>query len=581
MALDGAFLNNLIRELNSTIEGTRVEKVFQPTRDEIVLLLRRAGFSGRLLISASGTTPRIHLTENAPENPSQAPMFCMLLRKHIGGAKVLEITQPGFERVAKIGFEARNEMGDTVYPSIYVELITGKPNIIFTDSEGVILDSVRRSDIEKNTRMIQPGARYVLPESQGKRSLIDTPQSDIVAELSAQSHRRIYEAILGTVDGVSPLVAREIALSCEGDLDETVENTTSKKLNWAIERLSKYQAAGVPHILYKNGSPFDFSYMPIAQYGSAVTTAEVGGFSELLDLFYSKRGQEERIRQQSQDILKLLTNLSSRTARKLAARKSDLKKCADREKFRIYGELIKANIYTINRGDSVARVVNYYDENASMISIPLNVTLSPADNAQKYFKEYKKYCVAEKTLQDLIADGEAEAQYIDSVFDSLSRAETMADLAAIREELSLAGYIRRPAGYKKNKTQQSKPYRFVSTEGFTILVGKNNLQNDELTLRTAAKSDMWFHTKNIHGSHVILILEGKEPTDNAILEAATLAAYYSKGREGSGVPVDYTYVKNVKKPSGARAGMVIYTTNQTVYVTPQGELLDKIKGGSL
>ena len=578
MALDGAFLNNLIRELNGTIEGTRVEKVFQPTRDEIVLLLRRAGFSGRLFLSAAGSTPRMHLTDNAPENPQQAPMFCMLLRKHIGGAKVLEITEAGLERVAQIKFEARNEMGDTVFPSIYVELITGKPNIIFTDSEGVILDSVRRSDIEKNTRMIQPGAHYTLPEDQGKLNLLQKTEAEVVEKISDESNRRIHEAIINTVYGVSPLVAREIALSCESDLDATVGDTTEKKLNWAIKKLAKYQKEGQPYILYKNGSPFDFSYMPINQYGTAVTMAKAESFSELLDLFYFKKGQEERIRQQSQDILKLLTNLSSRVGRKLAARKSDLKKCADREKFRIYGELIKANIYAINRGDSVARVVNYYDENAAMINIPLNVTLSPAENAQKYFKDYKKFCVAEKTLQELIADGEAEAQYIDSVFDALSRAETTADLAAIREELSLAGYIRRPVGFKKTKTQQSKPCRFTSTDGFTILVGKNNLQNDELTLHTAAKTDMWFHTKNIHGSHVILILEGKEPTDNAILEAATLAAYYSKGREGSGVPVDYTLVKNVKKPSGARAGMVIYTTNQTVYVTPKGELLDKVKG---
>lgn len=578
MALDGAFLHNLIRELREEIVGTRVEKVFQPTRDEIVLLLRRAGFSGRLLLSAANATARMHLTENAPENPQQAPMFCMLLRKHIGGAKILDIAQSGLERVAKISFESRNELGDTVYPAIYVELITGRPNIIFTDSDGVILDSVRRSDIEKNTRMIQPGAKYTLPEGQGKLSLFEESREMALAKITEQKERRIHEAVLNAIDGVSPLVAREIALSCEGDLDTPVGATTEKKLNWALDKLLRYQKSGEPHILYRNGSPYDFSYMPIAQYGSSVVCEKAARFSQLLDLFYSKRGQEERIRGQAQDILKLLTNLSSRTARKLAARKSDLKKCADREKYRIYGELIKANIYAIQRGDSVARVVNYYDPDAAMVNIPLNVALSPADNAQKYFKDYKKYCVAEKTLQELIADGEAEAQYIDSVFDALSRAETTADLAAIREELSIAGYIKRPASAKKSKGAQSKPYSFVSTDGFRILVGKNNLQNDELTMKTAAKSDIWFHTKNIHGSHVILILDGKEPTDDAILSAATLAAYYSKGREGENVPVDYTLVKNVKKPSGARAGMVIYTTNQTVYVTPQSELCERLRG---
>ncbi len=581
MALDGAFLRNLINELNETVIGTRVEKVFQPTRDEIVLLLRRAGFSGRLLLSAANSTARLHLTSNAPENPQQAPMFCMLLRKHIGGAKVLGISQSGLERVAKISFEARNELGDTVYPAMYLELITGRPNIVFTDSHGVILDSVRRSDIERNTRMIQPGAKYTLPDGQGKLILSEDSKSEAVKRLQEASSRRVHEAIINTVDGVSPLVAREIAVNCEADLDSTVGDTTEKKLNWAMDRLCGYQQCGEPHILYKNGSPYDFSYMPISQYGSVVKCERAPSFSELLDLFYSKRGQEERIRQQSQDILKLLTNLSSRITRKLSARKSDLKKCADREKYRIYGELIKANIYTIKRGDSVARVVNYYDPEGSMVNIPLNVTLSPADNAQKYFKDYKKYCVAEKTLEELIADGEAEAQYIDSVFDALSRAETSADLAAIREELSLAGYIKRPANFKKNKGVQSKPYSFLSSDGFPILVGKNNMQNDQLTLRTAAKTDMWFHTKNIHGSHCILLLEGREPTDNAILEAATLAAYYSKGREGSNIPVDYTLVKNVKKPSGARAGMVIYTTNQTVYVSPQGELSEKLRGEAL
>ncbi len=576
MALDGAFLHNLVAELNQNLSGTRVEKVYQPARDEIVLLLRRAGFSGRLLISASNF-PRIYLTENAPENPQQAPMFCMLLRKHIGGAKILEISQPELERVVKISFEARNEMGDTVYPTIYLELITGRANIIFTDSEGTILDSVRRSDIEKNTRMIQPGAKYTLPENQNKINLLKQGASSAVKGISSMSSR-IYEAILKVVDGVSPLVAREIAYSCETDLDATVDVTTEKKLNWAINKLLDFQKAGQPYILYRKGSPFDFSYMPIYQYGDEVKGEKAESFSELLDLFYSKKANEERIRQQAQDILKLITNLSSRITRKLSARKNDLKKCEDREKYRIYGELIKANIYAIGRGDSVARVVNYYDPDGATVSIPLNVTLSPADNAQKYFKEYKKLCVAEKTLKDLISDGEAEAGYIDSVFDLLSRAETTLDLAAIRDELSQSGYIKRSTSTKKSKNTASKPYKFISSDGFTILVGKNNIQNDELTLKIAGKTDLWFHTKNIHGSHTILLLEGREPTDTAIMEAAGLAAYFSKGREGSGVPVDYTYVKNIKKPSGARPGMVIYSTNQTVYVTPQAELCERLRG---
>ena len=577
MGLDGGFLHNLINEISALAVGTRVDKIFQPSREELILNLRNPGFSKKLLISARNGSARIGFINAAPENPLVAPMFCMLLRKYIGGARIKEISQIGFERVVKFTFESRNEMGDTIYPQLYVELITGSPNIIFVDNDGIILDSTRRSDVEKNTRMIQPGAKYTLPTSLDKIDLTEENMGIAIAKVKENSYLKIWEAIISSISGVSPLVAREIALMCNRDLDATGENIKEKMLKWGLESLYKAQQNGTPYTLYKEGKPYDFSYLPINQYGDAVKLEKQESFSNLLENFYSSKDNQDRIRRQSQDILKLLTNLETRISRKINARKKDLKKCENREKYRIYGELIKANIYAISRGDNVARVINYYDENGGEIDIPLDIKLSPADNAQKYFKEYKKLCVAEKTLQELIDDANSELEYINSVFENLSKAENSADLSALKEELIGQGYIKaKPV--KNQKRTSSKPMKFISTDGFTIYVGKNNIQNDQLTLKTAVKSDLWFHTKNIHGSHVILSLEGKEATDTAVLEAATLAAYYSKAKNSSSVPVDYTPVKFVKKPTGARPGMVIYSTNQTIFVTPTEETITNLKG---
>ncbi len=576
MPLDGAFLKNLINELSQKAVGARVEKVFEPSREEIVLLLRAPGFHGRLLLSARNSAARIGFTDAAPENPKVAPMFCMLLRKYIGGAKITEIKTFGFERVVKIGFQARNEMGDDIYPSIYLELITGAPNIIFVDTDGRIIESLRRSDIEKNVRMVQPGAVYNLPDSQNKLNLPEIGEAAAIEKIQQFPDSKIWEAIITVIDGISPLVAREIAFYINPDLDARVCDAGAKQLKWGIERLKTSIINGKPHIIYKeSGEPRDFSFLPIAQYGASARVEKFESFSELLDRFYTAREKSERIKQQSQDIIKLLAVLSGRISRKINARRADLKKCEKREEYRIFGELIKANIYMISKGDNCAEVVNYYDEAGGTVKIPLDIKLSPPENAQKYFKEYKKLCAAESLLSELISEAEEELRYIESVFESLSLAETSEDLAAIRAELEKEGYIR--AARAKIKTAPSPPMRFKTSGGLTLLVGKNNIQNDELTLKVAAKNDLWFHTKNVHGSHAILVLE-KEPTDEDIIEAAMIAAYYSKAKNSSSVAVDYTPARYVKKPSGARPGMVIYTTNKTVYVTPNEDLILKLKG---
>ncbi len=578
MALDGGFLHNLIKELSSTAVGTRVDKVHQPSRDEVVLTLRAPQFSKKLLLSARVGAARVNYTQKSPENPQTAPMFCMLLRKYISGATIVEITQPEFERVVIFKFKAYNELGDIIYPSIVLELISASPNIIFLDNDGVIVDSVRRSDIEKNVRLVASGAKYRLPQRQEKLSPTTTPDT-LISAIMQYPERKLTDTVMMTVDGVSPLVARELVYGCCGDIDAKVQSLTTKQLKWLVERLQQGIENGVPTLIKKpNGDSFEYSYMPLKQYGSDYIVEQMASFSELLDTFYFARDNAERNRRAGQDLLKLLTNLSSRIARKIAAQKNDLKRCENKEKYRIYGELLKANIYRIQKGAVEANVQNYYSETGEEITIPLNSALSPADNAQKYFKDYKKYCVAERTLAELIEKSEQELNYIESVFDALTRAENLQDIALIREELASTGYIRR-VETKGRKPLKSTPLQYVTSDGFEVLAGKNNMQNDLLTTKLSDKRDLWFHTKGIHGSHVILKLGGKEATDTAVLEAAEIAAYNSKGKNSSGVAVDYTEVKNVKKPSGSKPGMVIYKTNNTVYVTPDGQKVNSLKKG--
>lgn len=578
MALDGGFLHNLIEELKETAIGTRVDKVHQPSRDEVVLTLRAPKFSKKLLLSARVGAARVNYIEKSPENPQTAPMFCMLLRKYISGATIVDVTQPEFERVVVFKFKAYNELGDIIYPQIVLELISASPNIIFLDNDGIIVDSVRRSDIEKNVRLIASGAKYRLPERQEKIS----PTRDIetlINVVSENPDRKLTDAIMMSVDGVSPLISRELVYQCVGDIDASVSSVTSKQLKWLIDRLQTAISGGEPYLIKKpDGSSFEYSYMPLKQYGNDYKIERLTSFNELLDNFFSARDNAERNRRAGQDLLKLLTNLSSRITRKIVAQKNDLKKCENKEKYRIYGELLKANLYRINKGDSKAKVQNYYSETGEEITIPLNSAISPADNAQKYFKDYKKYCVAERTLAELIEKSEQELKYIESVFDALTRAENLQDIALIREELSSSGYIRRTEN-KGRKPLKSTPLSYITSDGFEVLAGKNNIQNDMLTTKLSEKHDLWFHTKGIHGSHVILKLSGRDATDTAITEAAEIAAYNSKGKDSSGVPVDYTEVKNVKKPSGAKPGMVIYTTNNTIYVTPEAGKVNLLKKG--
>lgn len=584
MALDGAFLYKLKTEIEEKALGARVDKIFQPSRDELVLLVRRSGFSGKLLLSAAPSAARIHFTRFAPENPASPPMFCMLLRKQLSGARLVSVRQYGLDRVMELEFEARDEMGDLISPRLVIEIMGSRSNIIFIGGDGRIIDAVRRSDLEgKATRMIQPGVTYHPPEPQEKLDITSAPADAVIRKIKESPDAALAALLSKTLEGASPVVCRELAFKACRDTDCAVSDMTEGQ----FERLEIFLGmlkdeiltGGHPVLICDAGSlPFDFSYTAITQYGTSAITSEPEDYSALLDDFYAKRERAARMKRRSSDLLKTLTLITSRISRKLDAQRGDLAKCADREKFRVFGELLKANLHLIERGASAAVVQNYYDPELSNVKIPLNSAISPAANAQKYFKDYKKSYTAEQTLTRLIAEGEEELKYLDSVFDALSRASGESDLSDIREELESAGYIRTLGRKQKKAFKPSPPMKFVSSDGVDIFVGRNNKQNDQLTLKTANRDDIWLHVKDMPGSHVIIATAGKDAPPETLKEAAVLAAYFSKGRDSSSVPVDYTSVRRVKKPSGAKPGMVIYENNRTIYVTPDEEVCRRLSG---
>ena len=564
MAFDGGFLHTVTNELQQAIDS-HVDKIYQPARDVLVLTLRKKGFVKRLVLSAASGTARVHFTEQKYDNPDTPPMFCMLARKIFSSARLISIEQKGLERVIEFTFDTTNEMGDRISPKIVCELIGNSSNIILVADDGKIYDAVHRSDIEKSDRLILSGATYKYPDSQNKINILTADLDFVANKILNQKTQELSQAFLQTLEGVSPLVCRELAnLAGENVYDNIVSVLQMLKQNINYGEFVM--------LLKSDGTPTDFCYMPIKQYGSLYSEKQFETPSQLLDFFYFERENAARIHKASSDITKLLSNLIARANRRMDVRQKELNDNRDREDLRIKGELIKANLYAIKSGSVVARVQNYYDENLSMIEIPLDPALSPSQNAAKYFKDYKKSCAAVTSLGALIENDVREIEYLESVSESLSRCKTLSDIAEIREELSLSGYVKQTAKRQPRKKTQSQFDEYTSQEGYKILVGKNNLQNDYITCTLASKGDMWFHTKNIHGSHVVVFCGGQELSDETIKQAASLAAKNSKAATSSNVPVDYTPIKYVKIPNGAKAGMVIYTTNKTIFVTPEDQL---------
>lgn len=584
MALDGAFLHHIRRELEETAIGARVDRIHQPNREELLLLLRTRDGAFRLLLSARANSARIHFTRYAPENPKEPPMFCMLLRKRLLGARLTGVRQPGLERLLFLDFGAVNELGDEGTLTLAVEVMGRYSNIILVGGDGKIVDALRRVDAGMTSgRLVLPGLSYRLPPPQDKLCLLTAGREEILSRLrSAPADMELSKALLSAIQGVSPVVCRELAFLAGRGAELTLRGMTEEqwdRLAFFLDRTAEEvrQASGAPWMaVAPDGRPLDFSFLRIGQYGGAAVVQRMDSFSELLDAFYEERDRIERMRVRSQDLLRLLTTASDRLSRKINAQRAELEQCARRDALRRFGDLISANLYRLEKGQSSALLEDFYEEGQPAVAVPLDPLLTPAQNAQKYYKEYRKQRTAEEMLTVQIRQAQQELAYLDTVFEELSRAADERDLTEIREELTGQGYLRAPKGMRRQPASQG-PMRFESSDGFPILVGRNNVQNDRLTLRQAEKNDLWFHTKNIPGSHVVLVTKGREPTPEAISEAALLAAVFSRGRDSSDVAVDYTRVRNVSKPQGAKPGMVIYVKNRTVYARPDAAAAEKMR----
>lgn len=583
MPLDAVTLSSVAEELRTHIIGTKIDKIYQPTRDQVVFLIRSREGALRLLLSANPASPRAHFTSEAVENPASPPMFCMLLRKHLAGGRFEAVSQPPMERVLDFSLACTDEFGDPVTKHVILEIMGRNSNLILTGGDGRIIDCVRRVDYEMSEqRQVLPGLYYHLPPSQNKLNPAEAALEDITSLLQQVSTpTRPDGFLMDHFAGLPPLICRELCYRYDPTLEDL--NVLSPASRYAFGGWLKAEFQKIttlpqaPYLLLKAGSPWDYTYMPITQYGTLVESQPQQSFSQLLDQFYARKDLAARMKSRSQATLKTVTNLRNRTARKLENQKKELAATADRDALRIRGELITANLYRMQRGQNKLVAENYYDPELKEIEIPLNPTLSPQQNAAKYFKDYNKAKNAELYLTEQIQKGVTELSYLESILDELSRAETEKDLSDIRRELISGGYLRDTDKKKHMKTAPSKPMEFLSTSGLRIRVGRNNVQNDQLTLKSSYKSDLWFHTQKIHGSHVILSCEGREADEASILEAAQLAAYYSQAREGQNVPVDYCPVKQVKKPAGAKPGMVIYEHYNTLYVDPDQALAETLK----
>ncbi|MGN0181572.1 MAG: NFACT family protein [Candidatus Ornithomonoglobus sp.] len=573
MALDAVAIRAITEELRC-LEGGRIDKIAQPERDEIMIHVRTREEHYKLVVSASSAHPRLHLTEGSKKNPQTAPLFCMLLRKHIGSGRIISVEQSGFERIVKISVESYDELGDLTTKQLIVEIMGRYSNIILINSENRIIDAIKHIDESvSSVREILPGGLYEAPPEQDKKALIDF---DMGSMLSFDKPVKADRALISMIAGISPLTARELVYSVFKTTDVNAESINTNKaaeLKLAVLRLAEKVRNGDFRpcmITDKNtGKIIEFSATDIKQYEALAEVEYYDSMNSLVDSFYYKRDMHDRMRQKSADVIKLLNNHAERTAKKISILERTIKDAQKLDQYRVYGDILTANIYRIEEGMKELEAENFY-EPGSTVRIALDPSLSPAKNAQRWYKKYNKSKTALTEAAKQLEAARTDLEYIESTLAMAENAETVEDITAIRNELAEQGYIQRKTnGGKKKKAAASKPMHFVSSDGFDIYVGRNNTQNDYLTLRYANNADWWFHTKDIHGSHTVIKLGlDKEVPKRTILEAAQLAAYYSKARESAQVPVDYTVIKNVHKPNGAKPGMVIYDSYNTVYVKP-------------
>ena len=585
MPLDALCLSGVVAELKPILTGAKIDKVHQPGRDEMILALRLGRGNGRLLLSASPNHPRLQMTELSRENPDAPPMFCMLLRKHLMGGRILSVEQPHLERIVELRLEVLDELGDRKERRLILEAMGRRANLVLVDDQGRIVDCLRRVDGDMSAqRQLLPGLFYRLPPAMEKADPTALDGGEWLRQVEqAPGESRVDHWLLDTFGGWSPLVCREIAFRAGGRVDVTFDELGPQgrvRVGEAAEALLKTVRENnfTPTVISVEKRPKDFTFFPAEQYEEAGECIVYPSFSALMDRFYEQRENQERIRQKGQDLIRSVTNARDRTARKLANQQRELEATQDRERLRQFGDIITSNLHAMERGMATLRAMDFYDPEGGEVEIKLDPLLTPQQNAAKYYKEYNKAKTAEEMLTIQLEKGRRELDYLNSVLENITLAEGERDLQEIRQELADTGYLRRQIkGKDKGRRLSPKPMEFRSTAGLRISVGKNNMQNDLLTCKQAFKSDIWFHTQKIHGSHVILWTGGAQPDLQSLNEAACLAAWFSQGRESGKVPVDYTPVKYVKKPAGARPGMVVYTTYETAWVTPDEGLVKRLR----
>ena len=573
MAFDATLLTAVLDEIRTKAAYSRIDKIHQPSRDTLLLHLKCQEGRQKLIFVANPTAPRLHLTSATPENPAEPPMFCMLLRKHLSGARLTGISQLPMERCVEFTFDCIDEMGDHVEKRLVCELMGRTCNLYLLSPEGRIIDCLRRIGLDESAkRAALPGLMYQYPDAITKDDPKTYQFQDYVNLLSGSGADLLSDRLMDTLGGLSPLVCREAALFAAGSTDARIDgmdvDAVADKLNLFFTEHLNHPAPY--YYAQADGTPKQFAFCPIRQYGTCKTAESFGA---LLDMYYTVRDKKDAMRQKSQAVRKTIQNLCTRLTRKLAIQEKELDATYDRERLRQLGDIVTANIHKIKKGQTLVRCEDFYDEEMKEIDIPISPILSPQQNAAKFYKDYTKLKNAEKELTKQIEIGETELVYLKSVLEELDRAGTEAELEEIRRELQEGGYIKADPGKKRMKQGKLPPMRFESTDGYPIYVGRNNRQNDELTFKLARKDDIWCHASKVHGSHVIISCGGTTPPDDTITQAAQLAAYYSEHKGGQNLPVDVTPVKQVKKTPSGKPGMVIYHTYRNVIVNPYPDIV--------
>lgn len=586
MPFDGIVVKNIVDELSQTLIGGRIDKIYQPEYDEILINVRSQGKNFKLVVSANPSYPRIHLTKNIKQNPSSPPVFCMLLRKHLAGGRITEVVFHDFERIVTLHIDNIGELGDLTQKKLVVEIMGKHSNVILLNSGDKIIDSIKHIDKDiSRVREVMPARPYSFPPAQNKISPKDLDVNFLFKNIGFESNISISKFLLSNIKGFSPLFCKEICFRSEVEPDTLIEKLSDKNLenlklilNNTIEDINNSNFT--PCIIWRDLNilkPLDFHSIKITQYQDVEFFNSI---SSVLDKFYSSKDNVERITQKKSSIFRVLNNSIDRCNKKITIHQDIIRKSAQRGKYKLFGELITSNIYCIPKNIEKVSLLNYYSNDNQYVEISLDKNLSPQENAQRYFRRYTKSKKAHVHAKKQLKETHLELEYLESVYHNLENSKSLQEIDEIRQELIFAGYLvaKKKNKYKNKKdTQASSPLKFKSSDGLIIYVGKNNVQNDNLTFKTASSNDIWLHTKNIPGSHVIIKkIKGDIPS-STLQEGALLAAYYSKAKMSSQVEVDYTSAKNVKKHRGAKPGMVTYVNHKTIIITPDKKLVNKLK----